>query len=222
MILYGSSFSPFVRKVIAFAAERGVALENKAILLGDPDPAFRAASPLAKMPALVDGDFSIADSTAIVTYLDGVAPGAKLIPETPRERATVYWWDEFADTELFGVGRRMFFNRVVAPLFQRNPAIADAADADAAERDDLPRILAYLEDVVPEPGGWLVGSSLSLADIAVASPFVNFDHCASSPWADAYPRVAAWVRPILARPSFAGVVDSETRLLAKVRGRGAA
>ncbi|RYF98192.1 MAG: glutathione S-transferase family protein, partial [Caulobacteraceae bacterium] len=51
MILYGSSISPFVRKVLAFAAEKGVTLEHKPLGLGSQDPGFLAASPFRRMPA---------------------------------------------------------------------------------------------------------------------------------------------------------------------------
>ena len=39
--------------------------------------------------------------------------------------------DEFADIRIFGCGRKMFWNRVVAPLFMRMPG--DPAAAAAAE-----------------------------------------------------------------------------------------
>ena len=50
MILYGSSMSPYVRKVLAFAAEKGIELEHKPLGLGSDDPSFRAASPFGKSP----------------------------------------------------------------------------------------------------------------------------------------------------------------------------
>src|SRR3954466_1031030 len=58
MILYGSSLSPYVRKVLAFAAEKGIELEVQptGTAPGQPSDEFLAASPLRKMPALRDGD----------------------------------------------------------------------------------------------------------------------------------------------------------------------
>ena len=74
MIVYGSSFSPFVRKVMAFGAEKGIALELKRIGLASDDAEFGEASPFRKMPALRDGDFTLADSSAIVVYLEAIRP----------------------------------------------------------------------------------------------------------------------------------------------------
>src|SRR6185503_196782 len=70
MILYGSSMSPFVRKVIAYASEKGIELDIRPTGLGDPDPEFRKASPFGKMPGFADGDYYLADSSAIIHYLE--------------------------------------------------------------------------------------------------------------------------------------------------------
>ena len=70
MILYGSSLSPFVRKVLAFASEKGIELEVRPTgeAPGQHCAEFVSASPLRKMPALVDGDFALPDSSAIVHF----------------------------------------------------------------------------------------------------------------------------------------------------------
>jgi hypothetical protein len=48
MILYGSTMSPFVRKVAAYAAEKGIGLELQPTGFPNPTPEFRAASPFGK------------------------------------------------------------------------------------------------------------------------------------------------------------------------------
>ena len=173
MIVYGSSMSPFVRKVLAFAAEKDIGLETRPLGLGSDDPEFRQASPFGKIPALRDGDFGISDSTAIIAYLDALKPEPELIPAEPKARARTIWYEEFGDTILAACGTKMFFNRVVAPRFLKRDG--DLAAADKAERDELPPILDYIEKVLPK-SGWLVEDRLTLADIAVASPFANFRH----------------------------------------------
>ena len=214
MILYGSTLSPFVRKVMACAAEKGLKLELKPTGFPDADPDFCAASPFRKMPALLDGDYGLADSSAIIHYLDAKYPEPALIPAEPRARGRTIWFDEFADTILFGCGQKMFFNRVVAPIFLKRPG--DLSLAEAAERDELPPILDYIETVAPEGDGYLVGEGLTLADIAVAGPFANLQHLGIEVDAGRHPRTAAYVERILARPSFAQWIDREKALLAKV------
>lgn len=212
MILYGSTMSPFVRKAVAFAAEKGVVLDVKPVGLGDPDPGFRAASPFGKMPALDDDGYTLADSSAICHYIETRQPEPALIPADPKERGRVVWFDEFADTILFDCGRQMFFNRVVAPRFLGREG--DLAAADKAEAEMLPPILDYLEGVMPD-SGFLVGDRLTLADLAVASPFANFAHCGATIDAARFPKVTRFAAAILARPSFAGSIERETAFLAR-------
>ncbi|HEX8585656.1 MAG TPA: glutathione S-transferase family protein [Allosphingosinicella sp.] len=211
MILYGSSMSPFVRKVLAFAAEKGVELEHKPVRLAAEDPEFRAASPFGKMPAFADGDFRISDSSAIIHYLEAKHPKPVLIPAEPQARARTIWFEEFADTILMAAGAKIFFNRVVAPRFLGRPG--DMAAADKAEKEDLPPVLHYLEGVVPDAGGFLVGDALTLADIAVASPFANFTYMEIAPFTGTHPRTRAYVEAILARPSFAVWLERERAFL---------
>ena len=210
MILYGSTMSPYVRKVAAFAAEKGIEVELRPTRLADPDPDFRAASPFGKMPALVDGDYKLADSSAIIHYLEAKQPDPALIPAEPQLRGRTIWFEEFADTILFACGAKMFFNRIVAPRFLGRDGDPDAADK--AEREELPPILDYLEGVIPD-SGYLVADRLTLADIAVAGPFANLRHCDVAIDEARYPRLTAYVAAILARPSFAAHVERETAFL---------
>ena len=212
MIVYGSSMSPFVRKVLAFAAEKDIELETRPLGLGSDDPEFRQASPFGKIPALRDGDFGISDSTAIIAYQDALKPEPELIPAEPKARARKIWYEEFGDTILAACGTKMFFNRVVAPRFLKRDG--DLAAADKAERDELPPILDYIEKVLPE-GGWLVEDRLTLADIAVASPFANFRHLGLDLGLERRPKLAAFIDRMLERPSFKSWVDRETAFLAR-------
>jgi glutathione S-transferase len=214
MILYGSSLSPYVRKVMIYAAEKGLQIELKQVGLGTPDPEFRATSPFGKMPGFANGDFRISDSTAILAYLEAKHPAPSLVPDSPEDKARAVWFEEFADTIFVGAGGKIFFNRVVAALVGRE---GDAAAADKAAAEELPPIYDYLETVVPEGEGFLVGDRLSIADIAVASPFVNMLHCGCLPEASRHPKLAAWAQRWLERPSVAPILAREQAMLGRNR-----
>lgn len=214
MILYGSSMSPFVRKVIAFAGEKGIDLDVQPTGIGDPNPEFRKASPFGKMPAFADGDYYLADSSAIVHYLEARHPQPEMIPAEAKLRGQCIWFEEFADTILSGCGAKMFYNRVVAPVFLKREG--DLAAADLAEREELPKVLDYLESVAPEGDGYLLGGTLTLADLAVASPFANLRHMKVKIDEDRYPKTVAYVGRILSRPSFAATIARESAFLEKV------
>jgi glutathione S-transferase len=214
MIVFGSSLSPFVRKTLAYAAEKGLAVDVKPVALGTNDPDFLACSPFRKMPAFRDGDFSISDSTAIITYLEAKHPEPVMIPGEPASRARTIWYEEFADTILSACMGKMFFNRVVAPKFLGRGG--DLAAADKAEKEELPPLLAYLERMLGADGGrYLVDGRLTLADLAVASPFANLQHVGVGVDPVNYPNTAAYVAAIHARPSFAPLIAKERAFLTR-------
>jgi len=217
MILYGSSFSPFVRKVLAYAAQRNITLEHTQISLQAAPPEFYEASPFKKMPAFSDGAFAISDSTAIITYLEAKLPDGALLPADPALRARAIWFEEFADTIMSQVVFKCFFQRVVRPLFLNQPTDEDVAMQ--GETVDLPPILDYLESVAPSAGGFLLGEHITLADIAVASPLVNYDHAGVVIDGAKYPKAKAWAEAMLAHPCFAAGVAKERAVLDGIRNK---
>ena len=207
MIIYGSSLSPFVRKTMVFAAEKGVDFDLKGI----QDPDFKAVSPFGKMPAFRDGDFGISDSTAIITYLDALKPEPNLIPTEPKARARTIWFEEYGDTIIASCGGKIFFNRVVSPKFFGRPG--DLAAADEAQRTEFPKLMDYLESVAPA-SGYLVEDRFTLADIAVASPLATLMHGDCTMDAASHPKAHAYVSRIWERPTFAKLIAQEKKALA--------
>lgn len=213
MIIFGASLSPFVRKAVAFAREKNIEFEHNPVPPRSDDPDFRSCSPFGKVPALRDGDYCLADSTAIVHYLEAKYDGPALIPVEPEPRGKVVWYDEFADTILLAAGIPIFFNRVVARFFGQEP---DESAAVTAEKEALPPVLDYLEGVIE--GDWLVGDSLTLADIAVASPFKNLEYGRAAIDWDSYPKTRALVDRVLGRASFAELLESDRAMLGGLQG----
>ncbi len=216
MKIYGSTISPFVRKAVVFAEEKGLEVELVPTMPGDSSPAFRALSPFGQVPAMVDGDFTLADSSAIIAYIDAKFPDPVLIPTDPQARGRTIWFEELADTIVFATVRVMLFNRVVAPLFRG--LSGDRAVADEAEREQWPPILAYLEQAVAGRV-YLVGDDLTLADIAVTSALASALHATAPIEAAEYPELARYLDEMLARPAFARRVEAERGFIAKARER---
>lgn len=213
MILYGAPVSPYVRKVLAYAGEKGIALELVPVGIGDPNPDFRAISPFRKMPALKDGDFGISDSSAIIAYLEAKHPEPALIPTDAVERARTIWFDEFADTIATAAIGPIFFNQIVSPMFLKQEG--DKAAIENAKTNLCPPVFDYLESVIPA-SGFLVGDRFTLADIAVASTFVNAVHCGAEPDPANYPKLTGYLASIHGRPSMGDWIARERKML----GRG--
>lgn len=211
MILLGASVSPFVRKVLVVAAEKGITFEHRPTNPRTSDDAdYLAASPFRKIPALKDGDYSLCDSTAIITYLDAKQPNPALIPQEARARGTAIWFEEMADTILAPAVSKVFLNRVIMPVFLNMPG--NEAEATEAVTTTLPPMLAYLESVAPA-SGFLVGDSFSIADISVISVLINLSLSNAAVDPAVYPKLTAYYARMTARPSFAKLVAGDRAML---------
>src|SRR5262245_27241027 len=169
MKLYGFPPSPNTWKVRAVAAHLGVPLELELVDLGKGEqqkPEFRALNPTGRTPVLVDGDFRLWESTAIMRYLADRAPN-RLWPGDARSRADIARWQSW---ELAHWGKEacqpLIFERLVKKFLNLgapDPAVV-AKGTDAFNREG--RVLdAHL---AKQP--WLVGDDVTLADFSVAAP----------------------------------------------------
>ena len=209
MKIYGFPLSPFVRKVVVVAQEKGIETEVVPVNPMQPSEEFRAASPYCKIPAIDDGGFTLADSSAIAHYIEAKHPEPALLPAEPRARAKAIWFDEVADTVVMAAGGAMVFNRFVKPRFLGGDC--DEAAAQAAEEAVTGR-LGYLEGVLGEYG-WLDGD-FSLGDIAIASVFRTFEYTGWQLDAGAHPQLAAWYARVQARPAWQAAAAIEERIMA--------
>jgi glutathione S-transferase len=205
MIVYGSCLSPFVRKVLVFVAEKGLSVEHRPVGPHDKSPEFGACSPLGKIPGFIDGTFQLADSTAICHYLERRYPMPALFPSTAEDYGRMVWFEEFADTALSPAAGKVFANLVVKPRFFKQPG--DMAVVEKALADELPPLCDYLEGQVGGP--FITGSTLSLADIALAIPFINLELAERPLDAKRWPKLGGYVAALVARPSFTGVSDQK-------------
>jgi glutathione S-transferase len=215
MKLYGPLLSPFARKVALVLAEKGIAFEFGRGGPGQPEPEFLAVSPFGKIPAIDDDGFTLSDSTAIALYLDAKVAEPALLPADAQGRGKAIWFDEFADTIFGAAAIKMQWNRLVGPKILKvggDEAIALQGEAE------MPRILDYLESVVPADG-WLLGAQFTLADISVASFVRTLDYIGQAQAAAARPRLAAWYARIGARPAWQMIAAKEDKMMEKILAR---
>jgi glutathione S-transferase len=213
--LYGAPVSPFTRKVMVALAEKGITYEHDPVVPAIAPAEFKRVSkdvsPLGRIPAYRDGDFSIADSSVIIAYLERIKPSPALYPSDTRDYARALWFEEYGDGGLAPIiGAKIFFQKIAGPAFFKQPT--DEAVVSKAINEELPPLLDYLEGQLGN-GDWLVGRSFSIADIGVATQFAQASFCGVSPEAKRWPKLAAYVDRALARPSFAGAIAKGKAML---------
>ena len=213
MKIYGFPLSPFVRKVLVTTKEKGIDAQLIPSNPGQPDEAFSRASPFHKIPAIEDGDFRLADSTAIVAYLDAKYPDPALLPADPETRGKAVWFDEVADTILIPAGAPIVVNRFLRPVVFKTEG--DEAAAVAAEEAIL-RPLDYLEGVLTT-GGWLAGE-FSIGDITVACSIKTLGYAGWALDEDRHPSIAAWYARMCERPAWVLAAEQEAAVFASLGG----
>jgi glutathione S-transferase len=209
MKVYGIVLSPFVRKVLAICSIKGLEHEHETVIPNNPPPEYLKISPLGKIPALTDGEFSISDSSVICNYLEEKYPAVPTMPEGPEQRARCRWLEEYGDTKLVEALAPFFFERVVKAMLGMGEP--DENRLNALLESEVPTRLSYLESQIPESG--FLFDNIGIADIALASPLITAQY-GRMPFDDeAYPRTAAYLERVKMHPAMSPVLEAERALL---------
>jgi len=220
LIIYGSTVSPFVRKVRVVMAEKGEEYTLDPVNPFGAPPEFAEISPLKRIPAFRDTDVpepnTLCDSSVICDYLEHKFPSPALYPSDPFQRARALWYEEYADSVLAQtIGRGFFFERVVKKIMR---APVDEELCQKTLTETLPPLFDYLEKEIGSKD-YLAGDMFSIADITVCTMLVNFEHAGGAVDDARWPKLAAYVKRIHARPSFTAFIDEERPYIDKMRAR---
>jgi len=163
-------------------------------------PEFLRMNCFGQVPVIQDGDVTLADSNAILVYLEGrYAPG-QWLPRDPVGAGQVQRWLSVAAGQLaYGASAA----RVIV-LFKR----PDDPSAAIARAHALLQVMDAELAIRP----FLAGQSPTLADIA------NYTYTAHAPEGNVslepYPNVRAWLARIEALPGFVPMMKSQVGLAA--------
>lgn len=169
-ILYGTPISVYSCKLRLALALKGVSLKETAPPGGYCSDEYRRIVPQGTIPALVEGDFVLAESDAIIEYLDDIRFGNTLLPRNPRKRARARALSRFVDMRLEPAVRALY------------PFVGAAQSVPHSLRDELLRALdkhtqlsGYTQYLSGEPihglpdcGYWAVGAVLQVMDEALS------------------------------------------------------
>ena len=210
VLVVGGYLSPYVRKVLVFLHLKRVPYTIDPIIPFMGDERFSRLSPLRRIPVLVDGDVTLADSSVICQYLEDRHPTPALYPRDVGTRARARWLEEFADTRMGDVFIWRLFNQLaIRPFVWGEPTDKELVARTLAE--DVPQILDYLEAEAPAEG--FIFGDISIADVAIACFFRNAAFVRFAIDAARWPRTAALVERTLASEGFRAVKPFEDRLI---------
>jgi glutathione S-transferase len=213
LTLYAHPFSSYCQKVLIALYENSTPFQYR--MLGPEDPAayeeFTALWPLKRMPALVDGDRSVVESTIIIEHLALRHPGlVQLLPGEPAAALEARFMDRYFDHYVMTP-----MQKIVTDLLR--PAESRDAYGVRDAHTLLDTSYAWLESRVAGRE-WATGSGFSLADCAAAPALFYADWVHEIP--HQFLNLRAYRQRLLARPSVARAVD-EARPYRKLFPSGA-
>ena len=203
--LYHVTLSPFCRFVRLVLAEKKVEVEliDEKYWLQDPD--FMRRNPAGKVPVLKINDQNLAESFAIVEYLEETHPEPPLLPSESGERAEVRrlvgWFGDKFHTE---VTANLLYERVNKKLMSSGYPEGSKIKAGAKA---IKFHLGYMEWLL-DSRRWLAGNNMSLADFAAAAHLSSLDYISDVEWKTA-PAVKDWYSKIKSRPAFRGILADQ-------------
>lgn len=200
MKILGHPLSTFVRRVRIAVHEKGLELEFRVVDMQNREhrgEAFLALNPYGRVPVLVDGDFVLYESTAILGYLEARFPEPALLPESLEDRALVDMHMKLCDNQMTRHVGTIIFPRRFLPEERWDKAAMAEAEAE------IEKHLAVLERQM-DGKRFLVGEQFTLADICYM-PYLHFLPLMEI---EPGPNVAAWSDHLLARESAVATVPA--------------
>ena len=152
-----------VRKVLWLADEMGLAYEREdwGMPLRDPKvPEFLALNPNGQVPVLIDGDYVLWESPAIMAYLARTRGPTPLAPEEPKARGLCDQWLMWQGSDLAAV-----WGYAVMALARKVPGYDD--EAKIGESLDRWTAKMRILDGQLEKTPFMAGQQMTMADIGV-------------------------------------------------------
>ncbi len=137
-------------------------------------PEFLKINPFGKVPAIVDGDFALFESGAILLYLNRKYSQTQLSIE---QEAIYTQWTLFA-----------------------NATIGPGIFVEASRERELPKLMTPLNEILSKQP-YLLGTEFSVVDVAVGSILAYIPLMLKLDLS-AYPAVVNYIQALSARPAF--------------------
>jgi glutathione S-transferase len=156
-------------------------------------PEYLAINPVGKVPALIDGQTIVHDSTVINEYLEDKFPEARpLLPRAPALKARARAFEDYADAYLMPSLFKIFWE-MRKPEAERNQTKIDEGWQEAQAH------FAWLDRELA--GHDFVAGEFSLGDISFVPPLANLERAGFRIPAE-FANLSAWWQRMKERPSF--------------------
>ncbi len=206
--LYGNDFSSPSNKVrfLAYALDLEYEYHSVNMMVGEHrGPGHLKLHPAGKVPVLVDGDFILFESNAILRYLADKTQSL-FYPKILKERALVDQWLDFSSLHVATALNKVFINRAAYGVMKLEKDERALQEGLAL----LDRFLPVLEAQL-QKNNFLSGAEMSLADFALLSALDPAEIASID--LSSYPRLKNWQESLQAMPFYQKCYPSYTFIL---------
>ncbi len=166
--IFGPQFSSFVRTVQLCCEEKGISYslgrEAYGQEVGFHSPEHFALHPFGKIPALIDGDRVLCETSTICRYLDAEFDGMALQPEDSYQRALVDQWCAFLSIY---ADKALVRDYLLEFAFPKGEGGAIRMEKVAEAQPAVMEMLALIEKQLADKP-FLLSEQLTLADLVIA------------------------------------------------------
>jgi glutathione S-transferase len=195
MKLAYSPNSPYVRKCVVLAIQRGIEKQMELWTVGTTDPALLKVNPLSKVPTLVlDDGTALYDSPVICEYLDSVGDGPKMFPPVGPARWKALRQEALGDGILDATQPRR--REIALPQDEGRQSYI------ALQQGKVKAALAVLEAEADSLG---MLTTIGEITIACALGYMDFRY-PNEPWRPGHPKLEAWYAKVAAMPAMTRTV----------------
>lgn len=224
IILYGLSFSPYVRSVAMALEIKGIPYRTHPLALGTAAGSLGSAEhlelhPFGRVPVLEDGGFRIYETQAILRYLDARFPQSPLQPSEPQAIGRM--------SQAIGVLDCYMFTQSIRPIGAERvvrPTLMGAAPDEAVVAEALPLTQTCVTalDRILGDNEFLAGDALTLADLMLAPHFHLLTPAPEFRAMLEGTRLGSWLERMLAHPAMVATPPKDLRLPVSLRALEAA
>jgi glutathione S-transferase len=163
LTFYYHPFSPLARRVWIALLEKNLDFDPKIVNLRDKEqfkPEYLAINPFHHVPVIIDGDFRVIESLAILDYLESKYPTPRLLPEDSQQLAKVRMAQMVTLNELSP--------KIVSLIIE-----SESPELNKAKRY-IDRVLHFLAELLAKDK-FFGGDELSLGDIVAGNAVILID-----------------------------------------------
>jgi glutathione S-transferase len=212
LTIYGVPISVHTRKAIVAAHLKEIEHKFEPVIPFDPPSGWDELSPTGLIPAAVDGDLRMADSSVICRYIEMTEPAPPIYPAEKKDLLHALFLESYGGTLFARLIHPLFHQKIIGPkVFGRQ---TDQAEVGKLMGETRSKLFSYLESQTGD--GYLAGDALTIGDITIASNLINYRYMGLQIEDGRYPKLSRYLKRIVRLDPFRIALTAEAPFAEKM------